>query len=127
MNNNATGTFIAQLRKENNLTQKQLAEKLNVTDKAISRWETGKGYPDILMLIPLCKVLGISVNELLTGEKIDKDKIIDNSNVVIVDTMKKSNNTINTLYYVMITVFVIVQLTVFYGVPLTAGSGTKWE
>lgn len=125
MNNNATGIFIAQLRKENNLTQKQLAEKLNVTDKAISCWETGKGYPDILMLIPLCKVLGVSVNELLTGEKIDQDKIIDNSNVVIVDTMKKSNNTINTLYYVMITVFVIVQLTVFYGIPLTAGSGDE--
>lgn len=44
MNNNATGTFIAQLRKENNLTQKQLAEKLNVTDKAISRWETGVSH-----------------------------------------------------------------------------------
>lgn len=125
MDNNTTGAFIAQLRKENNLTQKQLAEKLNVTDKAISRWETGKGYPEVSMLIPLCEVLGVSVNELLTGERIEKDKIIDNSNRVIVDTMIKSNSTINTLYYVMLAVFIIVQLAVFYGIPFTAGAGDE--
>ncbi|MCH5321003.1 MAG: helix-turn-helix transcriptional regulator [Eubacterium sp.] len=125
MDNNTTGAFIAQLRKENNLTQKQLAEKLNVTDKAISRWETGKGYPEVSMLIPLCELLGVSVNELLTGERIEKDKIIDNSNRVIVDTMIKSNSAINTLYYVMLAVFVIVQLAVFYGVPFTAGQGDE--
>lgn len=125
MNDKTTGAFIAQLRKENNLTQKQLAEKLNVTDKAISRWETGKGYPEVSMLIPLSNVLGVSVNELLSGERIEEDKIIDNSNRVIVENMKKSNNTINTLYYVMLAVFVIVQLAVFYGVPFTAGAGDE--
>ncbi|MDE5964967.1 MAG: helix-turn-helix domain-containing protein, partial [Eubacterium sp.] len=50
---NKTGSFIAQLRKEHNLTQKELAEKINVTDKAISRWETGKGLPEVSLLIPL--------------------------------------------------------------------------
>ncbi|MBQ8399262.1 MAG: helix-turn-helix transcriptional regulator [Clostridia bacterium] len=66
-----TGAFIAQLRKERGLTQAQLALKLNVTDKAVSRWETGKGYPDITSLLALSEEFGISVNELLTGKRFD--------------------------------------------------------
>ena len=66
MNENKTGAFISTLRKEKELTQAQLAEKLNVTDKAISRWETGKGMPDSSLLVPLANILGITVNELLT-------------------------------------------------------------
>ncbi len=93
---NKTGAFIAQLRKENNLTQKELAEKINVTDKAVSRWETGKGFPEVSLLIPLSDALDISVNELLTGERIEKEKIIDNSNKIIVETITKTNNDIST-------------------------------
>ena len=73
MNENKTGVFISTLRKEKELTQAQLAEKLNVTDKAISRWETGKGMPDSSLLVPLANILGITVNELLTGEKISEE------------------------------------------------------
>ena len=69
------GEFISQLRKENNLTQKQLAYKLNVSDKAISRWETGKGYPDVSSLLALSEFLGVSVNELLAGAHLEKESL----------------------------------------------------
>lgn len=65
------GKFIAECRKAKQLTQVQLAEKLNITDRAISKWETGKGMPDSSIMLELCDILGISVNELLRGESID--------------------------------------------------------
>lgn len=64
------GKFIAQCRKNKKLTQIQLAEKLNITDRAISKWETGNGMPDSSIMLELCNELGISVNELLCGEVI---------------------------------------------------------
>lgn len=70
MNQTEIGTFIAKCRKEQNLTQAQLAEKLNITDRAISKWETGKSMPDSSIMLELCAILGITVNELLSGEKI---------------------------------------------------------
>ena len=62
------GRFIADCRKKANLTQMQLAEKLNITDRAISKWENGKSLPDSSIMLELCDVLGISVNDLLSGE-----------------------------------------------------------
>ena len=69
MDNLKFGSFIAQLRKENNMTQKELADRLNVTDKAVSKWETGKGFPDVKLMEPLAQELGISLVELLQGER----------------------------------------------------------
>ena len=68
-----TGAFIAKLRKEADMTQQELAEKLNVTAKAISRWETGKGYPDVTILPEIAKVLNVSVNEILNGDCFSKE------------------------------------------------------
>ncbi len=68
MNNYVTGSTIRALRESKNLTQSQLAEILCVSDKAISRWETGKGFPDISLIEPISKALGISVIELISGE-----------------------------------------------------------
>lgn len=62
------GKFIARCRKENNLTQMQLADKLGITDRAVSKWETGKAMPDSSIMLLLCDILGISVNDLLSGE-----------------------------------------------------------
>lgn len=67
------GKFITECRKKENLTQVQLAEKLNVTDRAVSKWETGKGMPDFNIIPELCHILGINVNELLCGEMIDME------------------------------------------------------
>ena len=71
MDNIKVGKFITECRKNKNLTQAQLAEKLNITDRAISKWETGKAMPDSDIMLDLCNILEINVNELLCGEKID--------------------------------------------------------
>lgn len=68
MNSYITGSAIKELRERRKMTQRQLAENLNVSDKTISKWETGKGYPDITLIEPLAKELGVSVAELLSGD-----------------------------------------------------------
>ena len=73
MDQEKIGKFIASCRKECNLTQEQVAEKLGVSNKTVSRWENGNGFPDVSLLQPLCELLNISVNELLLGEKIPED------------------------------------------------------
>lgn len=83
------GKFIAELRKEQGYTQLDLATKLGVTDRAVSKWENGRGLPDISLIKPLCDALSISVNELLSGQKIEKECI----------TEKAEENLINTLNY----------------------------
>ena len=70
MNQYITGAMIKRLREERRMTQQQLAEKMHVSDKAISKWETGRGYPDISLLEPLSKALGVSIIELFSGEDI---------------------------------------------------------
>ena len=82
MDNEKFGNFIKSLRKEKKLTQKELGEKLNITDKAISKWERGLSFPDITMLNSLANFFEIDVSELLNGEKgikkeIDKEKVIE--------------------------------------------------
>jgi transcriptional regulator with XRE-family HTH domain len=73
MDKERTGQLITELRKEKGLTQKQLADALNVTDKAVSKWERGLSFPDISMLEPLSELLDISIMELLAGERQDED------------------------------------------------------
>ncbi len=68
MNQEKIGRFIADCRKKENLTQVQLAEKLNITDRAVSKWETGKAMPDSSIMLELCSILKITVNDLLSGE-----------------------------------------------------------
>ena len=67
------GKFISECRKKANLTQMQLAEKLNITDRAVSKWETGKAMPDSSIMLDLCELLSISVNDLLCGEVVTMD------------------------------------------------------
>ena len=74
MDQKRIGAFIARCRKEKNLTQMQLAELLEITNQAVSKWETGRGMPDVSLLQPLCDVLGISLNELFSGEHISAEE-----------------------------------------------------
>ena len=90
MNQEKIGKFIAKKRKDKQLTQNELAEKLGVTDRSISNWENGKNMPDLSLFKPLCDILEISINELLSGEKIDNK---DYAN-------KFEENIINTIDYV---------------------------
>lgn len=87
MDAKVTGCFIAQLRKELGLTQKELAEKLEVTDKAISRWETGKGLPDTSLLKPLAEIFGVSVGELLSGRPMDDSQIKSQADHIILESL----------------------------------------
>ncbi len=78
MDSYVTGTVIKELREKHNMTQAELAEKLCVSDKTISKWETAKGYPDISLLEPIAKVFGISVTELLSGNAVKNVNISAN-------------------------------------------------
>lgn len=82
------GSFIKEQRSVLNMTQKELAEKIGCTDKAISRWETGKGMPDSSFLIPLANIFNITVNELLTGEKISEEVFLQKSDDNLVNAVK---------------------------------------
>lgn len=78
MNQYVTGAVIKQLREKNKMTQLQFAEKLGVTDKTISKWETGKGYPDITLLEPIADALGVSVTELISGNTVHNENVSAN-------------------------------------------------
>ncbi|MBQ2870354.1 MAG: helix-turn-helix transcriptional regulator [Bacilli bacterium] len=91
MNQDKIGKFISKLRKDKNITQEQLAEKLGVTSKSISRWENGRTMPDVSLFEPLCTELGITINELLSGEKINKKDYQDKFEENILNTINYSN------------------------------------
>ncbi len=78
---NKFGPFVSSLRKEKGYTQKELAEKLYISDKAISKWETGVSIPDTALLIPLAEILGLSVTELLMCQRIEDNDSLDNTQV----------------------------------------------
>ena len=83
------GKYIAECRKKNNLTQLQLAEKLNITDRAISKWENGKAMPDSSIMLDLCNELKISVNELLSGEMNNMENINEKQEQLLIDMAKE--------------------------------------
>ena len=85
-----TGALIAGCRREMNITQEQLAERLGVTGKAVSRWETGRGMPDISLLEPLAGALGVSVSELLAGERIAREELPERSDGLLLDALRYS-------------------------------------
>lgn len=117
------GKFIAQKRKQNNMTQIEFAEKLGVTNKTVSRWENGKNMPDVSLFLPICELLNISLNELIIGEEIeacDKNNNINKSDEVIVETINDANKKISKARLVFYIVTVIVNALFCIGVPLTA-------
>ncbi|MEY8327029.1 ATP-binding cassette domain-containing protein [bacterium 1xD8-48] len=87
MDQKKIGSFIAARRKDNGLTQSQLAEKLGITDKAVSKWETGKSMPDLSLFNPLCDLLQITLNELLLGEFISDENLKEKSNQVLFEVV----------------------------------------
>jgi len=89
MDQTKIGKFIAECRKKNNLTQMQLAEKLNITDRAISKWENGKGMPDSSIMLDLCNELKISVNELLSGEMIEMKNYDESTEKNLLEMVKQ--------------------------------------
>lgn len=85
-----TGNFIAQRRKQQGMTQKQLAERLAISDKTVSKWETGRSAPDNSIMLELCNVLEINVNELLSGEEISEDIYVKRAEENFVELIKEN-------------------------------------
>ena len=107
MNQIKIGKFIAECRKKNNLTQMQLAEKLNITDRAISKWENGKAMPDSSIMLDLCKELRISVNELLSGEMIEMKKYDENVEKNLLEMVKQKEENDKRLLHMEIIMGII--------------------
>ncbi len=104
MDQKKIGRFIAECRKKENLTQVQLAEKLNITDRAVSKWETGKSLPDSAIMLELCGVLKITVNDLLSGEVITVDnynKEMENKLLEMVKQKEESDKRLLMLEWVI--------------------------
>ncbi len=119
MDQEKIGKFIAERRKVKNLTQAQLAERLRVSDRSISNWENGKCLPDLSLFKPLCNELEITINELLSGEKIKKDEYQNKFEENVIDVVKKveeKNKRYNSLkllvfiFALLICLFIILKI-----------------
>ena len=90
MNQIKTGKFIAETRKAQRLTKKQLADILEISDKTVSKWECGKGLPEVSLMLPLCSALNITVNDLLSGERVSKIEYINKAEVNMMNLIKEN-------------------------------------
>ena len=90
MNQIKTGKFIAKTRKAQGLTQKQLADILEISDKTVSKWECGKGLPEVSLMLPLCSALNITVNDLLSGERVSKIEYINKAEENMMNLIKEN-------------------------------------
>ena len=113
------GKFISECRKQKNLTQMQLSEKLGITDKAISKWERGIAMPDSSIMLELCEILGISVNELLSGEKIDMENNQNNEQLLL-DMAKEIEKKNKTIWSSMWALMIVSMTALFSGVLIAA-------
>ena len=105
------GRFIAECRKKANLTQIQLAEKLGITDKAVSKWERGVAMPDTSIMLELCDILSISVNELLSGEKISMENNNQKNEQLLLDMAKELEKK-NKAVWSSMWIIMIISITV---------------
>ena len=92
MDQEKIGKFIAACRKEKGFTQASLAEKLGITDRAVSKWETGKSLPDASIMMELCELIGTNVNELLTGERIALDEYTKKAEQSLIEMQAKAGD-----------------------------------
>ena len=120
MNQIKIGRFIAECRKKANLTQRQLAEKLGITDKAISKWERGVAMPDTSIMLELCDILCISVNELLNGEKINMENSNQKNEQLLLDMAKELEKKNKTIWSSMWAIMIVSMTALLAGVFLAA-------
>ena len=120
MNQIKIGKFIAECRKQKNLTQMQLSEKLGITDKAVSKWERGVAMPDTSIMLELCDILGISVNELLCGEKIDMENNNQKNEQLLLDMAKELEKKNKTVWKSMWVIMIISMTALFSGILIAA-------
>lgn len=128
MDQEKIGLFIASLRREAGLTQRELAEKLCVSDKAISKWECGKGLPEVSLMLPLCRVLGITVNELLSGERLEsnayKTRAEENMTALLRERTENKRKLLLEFVVILITMLSSVTIILLSGL-LTLGTSLR--
>ena len=102
------GNFITELRTSKNLTRIQLAKKLHISNKTVSKWENGRGMPDVSLLLPLSEALGVSVTELLMSEKIESENI-NKSKVekMTITTLEESKKKYTGKFHKLLTIFIV--------------------
>lgn len=114
------GKFIAQRRKQANLTQMQLAEIFGITDRAVSKWETGKALPDSSLMLQLCDVLGITVNDLLNGEVLTMENSNQKNEQLLLDMAKELEKKNKTIWNSMWTIMTVSMIALFTGLFIVA-------
>ena len=126
MNQEKIGKFILDCRKKKNMTQSELAEKLGVSDRTIGNWENGRNMPDLSLFKPLCDELGITINELLSGENIKKEKYQEKFEENIINTIdystRKINLSNNVIGYILISLGILITLSAM----TTINSDSSW-
>ncbi len=129
MNQTEIGKFIAKCRKEKNLTQAQLAEKLNITDRAVSKWETGKSMPDSSIMLELCEILGITVNELLSGEEMDMESYEKKAdeNLIALKRKDENNMTKNVIISILFSATLLVGIMVCLICNIAISGNLTWS
>lgn len=126
MNQVHIGKFIAECRKEKKITQSELAEQLGVTDRSVSNWENGKHMPDLSLFKPLCKILGITINELLSGEKLSKQDYQEKFEENIVNTIDYSTNKLNKYNQFISLILIIFGLFISMSAIMIFPSESSW-
>lgn len=114
------GKFIAECRKAKNMTQAELAEKLCITDRAVSKWETGKGMPDTSVMLELCEQLGVSVNELLYGEKISMENNEQKNEQLLLEMTKELESKNKIIWRNMWAIMIVSMIALLSGLFATA-------
>lgn len=126
MDQERIGKFIAKCRKEKNMTQSELAEKLGVSDKSIGNWENGRNMPDLSLFKPLCEELNISINDLMSGEKIKKEEYQEKFEENIVNTIDYSTKKVNKYSDIIGLIIVIFGLFITMSALLIFPSESSW-
>ena len=131
MNQEKIGKFILECRKKKNLTQSELAEKIGVTDKSISNWENGRNMPDLSLFKPLCEILDISVNDLISGENVSQDEYQKKLEENIISTIDYTNKKVleknNIIGIILITFGVLLVITAFSIFPSESSWGSIYS
>lgn len=120
MNQIKIGRFIAVCRKEQGLTQLQLAEKLGITDRAVSKWETGKTLPDASLMLDLCKELAITVNDLLSGERVTMENNQQKNEQLLLDMAKELERKNKTIWASMWAIMIVSIVALLAGTFIAA-------
>lgn len=127
MNQEDIGKFIVDCRKKKKITQSELAEKLGITDRAISNWENGKNMPDLSLFKPLCEILDITINELLSGEKLSKENYQEKLEENIVNTIDYSTKKINKYSGLISLIIIIFGLFISLSAIMIFPSESSWS